>query len=128
MVNIFCVLVGIGSVVGVLITMSQAKTSTDLEIRVVSGVPSENIGVIEFGVTDRWDYHRVVFIVQGFDEGLKLDKVVCYDGEKKYYFNQLSELDKCWDRWLKRFQEVLAEATLGEKNTGLLDPNTIPVS
>ena len=109
---------------------NEIKTLTNIEAQAMTGVPSENkLGGIQFTARDRWNYNRVVFIVQGFDEGLKLDKVVCRDENgKEYYFNQLSESDKSWITWLKRFQEVLAEVTTGEKNTDLLDPNTIPVS
>lgn len=108
---------------------SQKDLQTDIEVRAFVGNHAKNkLGVIEFAVSNRWDYHRVIFQVWGFDKGLNLDNVVCreYDNGKyieEVFFRQNSD----WNMWLERFQEVLAEATVGEKNTDLFDPNAISV-
>jgi len=98
--------------------LPAVKQTSDIEVRAMVGVPAENkLGGIQFAVSDAWGYDRVVFNVRGFNEGLKLDDVICYrDGCEVDHFNQWKS---CWDIWLARYQGVLIVATVGEKNAEL---------
>jgi len=105
----------------------QAKTQTDVEVMAMVGIPAENkLGGIQFAVSDRWGYDRVIFQVWGFDEGLTLDNVVCrkYDNGK-YIKEGFVRWNSDWNTWPGRYREVLAETTIGEKN--FLDPNAISI-
>ena len=109
--------------------IAREKGRTDTQVEAIIGIPAENkLGGIKFTVTDgryKGDYSKVTFFVHGFNAGLTLDRVVCFRVGKEYSFNWQSYE---WKNWLKEFQKVLAEATIGEKDTDLLDPNLIPVS
>ena len=110
---------------------AQAKAQTNIEVMAFVGVPAENkVGGIEFTVSDRWEYDRVIFQVWGFDEGLKLDNVICFVDGEKHDFDQWDDpaVDLVWKDFLEKFQEILAEATIGGKYTDLLDPRTISVT
>lgn len=133
------------SIMGLIIVQSEARNQrwkekmkgrTDIRVEAIIGVPSENkLGGIKFTVSDgRWKkegYSLVVFYVEGFNAGLTLDKVclTLLDKNKE----EITRLNKAgynsveWSKWPERFQEVLAEATIGEKDTTLLDSSLIPV-
>lgn len=104
----------IGGVCGFCLFTANPGRTKNIEVRATTGIYAENkLGGIEFAVSDRWNYHRIIFQVWGFDEGLKLNNVVCYGAAgKKYDFNKY---DPDWNIWTERFSEVLQEATIGKK-------------
>jgi len=102
---------------------AQAETRTDIEVEATVGISAENkVGGIKFGVPGRWGYDGVWFNVSGFNKGLNLDNVsCCRNGHEVDSFNQLTP---GWNTWLERFQEVLTEATTGEKLNTLNTPSS----
>lgn len=107
--------------VAIMIRSAQVETQTDIEVRAMVGIPAENkLGGIEFAVSGRWGYDkndRIIFHAY-FDQGLELNKVVCliyHNG--KYIERDYREWDPTWITWLERYQEVLTEATTGERKT-----------
>lgn len=109
---------------------AELKGRTNTRVEATIGVPSENkLGGIRFIVSDgRWEeegYSLVVFYVEGFNAGLTLDKVCLILPNEN--MKEITRLSVEWDKWLGRYREILAETTIGKKDTTLLDLNLIPV-